>query len=171
MRMFMKTTLVIVAAGMFGGFFTLAGNKEDPMLLKKGSIAPDFSLVSHSGDTVKLSSFKGKSNVVLVFYPGDETPGCTKQLCTIRDEYEQFKEKGVAVFGMNAAGAKSHAAFVKNHKFPFPLLIDTDNKVSALFGCKGMLMNNRTVYGIDKEGKIVFAKRGMPATDEILKAF
>jgi thioredoxin-dependent peroxiredoxin len=167
----MKTAGTIILAGMFSCFFAIAGEKEDPMLLKKGSDAPDFTLVAHTGDTVKLSSFKGKSNVVLIFYPGDETPGCTKQLCTVRDDYAQFKEKNVAAFGVNGAGTKSHSAFAANHKFPFPLLIDAGNKVSEAYGCKGLLMNNRTVYGIDKEGKIVFAKRGMPATDEILKAF
>ena len=163
------TTMVIVLAGFFSIYPAIAGEKEDPMLLKVGSTAPDFTLISHNGDTVKLSSFREKSSVVLIFYPGDETPGCTKQLCAIRDDYSKFKEKNAVVFGMNGAGAKSHSAFAANHKFQFPLLIDTDNKVSQAYGCKGGLMNKRTVYGIDKQGKIVFAKRGMPSIDEILK--
>jgi peroxiredoxin Q/BCP len=162
-------TMVIVLSGFFCVFSTIAGDKGDKMLLKIGSTAPDFTLVSHTGDTVKLSSFREKNSVVLIFYPGDETPGCTKQLCTIRDDYTKFKEKNTVVFGMNGADTKSHSKFAANHKFQFPLLIDTDNKVSQAYGCKGLLMNNRTVYGIDKKGKIVFAQRGMPTTEEILK--
>jgi thioredoxin-dependent peroxiredoxin len=163
------STMIIVLTGFFGFSSIMAGPKEDPMLLKIGSTAPDFTLISHTGDTVKLSSFREKNSVVLIFYPGDETPGGTKQLCTIRDDYTRFKEKNTIVFGMNGADTKSHSKFAANHKFQFPLLIDTDNKVSQAYGCKGGLMNKRTVYGIDKQGKIVFAQRGMPTTDEILK--
>jgi peroxiredoxin Q/BCP len=168
-RSTLVSTMIIVLTGFFCIFPVNAGQKEDPMLLKIGSTAPDFTLISHTGDTVKLSSFKDKNSVVLIFYPGDETPGCTKQLCTIRDDYAKFKEKNTVVFGMNGADTKSHSKFAANHKFQFPLLIDTDNKVSQAYGCKGGLMNKRTVYGIDKTGKIVFAQRGMPTTDEILK--
>jgi thioredoxin-dependent peroxiredoxin len=163
------SVMIIVLSGFFGFSSIMAGPKEDPMLLKIGSMAPDFTLISHTGDTVKLSSFREKSSVVLIFYPGDETPGCTKQLCAIRDDYAKFKDKNTVVFGMNGADTKSHSKFAANHKFQFPLLIDTDNKVSQAYGCKGGLMNKRTVYGIDKQGKIVFARRGMPSIEEILK--
>jgi peroxiredoxin Q/BCP len=169
MQVLLKVFLPVILSGFFIFFTVNAAQKEDAMLLKIGSTAPDFSLVAQNGDTVRLASFKGKSSVVLIFYPGDETPGCTKQLCAIRDDYAKFKEKNAVVFGMNGADAKSHGKFVANHKFQFPLLIDTGNKVSEAYGCKGMLMNNRTVYGVDKEGKIVFAKRGTPSIEEILK--
>src|SRR5665811_2074116 len=75
--------------------------KGDTMMLEKGVVAPDFSLVSSDGDTVRLGDFKGKNYVVLIFYPGDETPGCTKQLCAVRDDYAGFKAKNLKVFGVN----------------------------------------------------------------------
>jgi thioredoxin-dependent peroxiredoxin len=144
---------------------------EDTMLLRIGEKAPDFSLVSSSGDTVKLSDFAGKTNVVLFFYPGDETPGCTKQLCAVRDDFSVFEAKGIKVFGVNPGNSDSHKKFIKVHGFQFQLLIDQDQKVAKLYGCNGWPIVKRTVYGIDKQGALVYEKRGMPANTEIVKAF
>lgn len=144
--------------------------KED-QLRPVGDTAPDFTLKDHTGKTVELAAFRGKKNVVLVFYPRDETPGCTKQLCTIRDDFSQFTDADSVVFGINPQGADAHSQFVEKFNFPFPLLADPEKEVVAAYGCKGLLMTQRTVYGIDKEGKIVFAQRGAPDSDEILKAF
>ncbi|HMD67661.1 MAG TPA: redoxin domain-containing protein, partial [Chitinivibrionales bacterium] len=80
-------------------------------MLDIGKTAPDFTLVSDKGDTVRLSDFRGNNYVVLIFYPGDQTPGCTKQLCAIRDDYAEFGKKGAVVFGVNPADAESHAQF------------------------------------------------------------
>jgi peroxiredoxin Q/BCP len=139
-------------------------------ILPIDSTAPDFVLVSQAGDTVTLSSFKGKNHVVLIFYPGDQTPVCTRQLCAIRDDWSRFGEKGAVVFGVNDAGAASHQAFVDKNKFPFPLLVDAGSKVTAAYGCKGAIMAKRTVYVVDKQGRIIYAQRGKPANEEILKA-
>jgi peroxiredoxin Q/BCP len=146
-----------------------AGAKStvEARMLEKGTVAPDFSLVSDKGDTVKLSEFRGKNSVVLVFYPGDQTPGCTKQLCAIRDDYEKFTAQGAAVFGVNPADAKSHANFVKKQHYQFPLLVDENKAVAKMYGTDG-LMIVRTVFVIDKKGVIAFAKRGMPDDSEIL---
>jgi peroxiredoxin Q/BCP len=143
--------------------------KEDTMLLKIGSQAPDFSLLSSNGDTVHLKDFAGKHNVVLIFYPGDQTPGCTAQLCAIRDDYSLFETKNAKVFGVNPADVASHKKFVEKQKYQFPLLVDEKKHVAKLYGCDG-LMIRRTVYVIDTTGKIIFAKRGRPANEEILKA-
>lgn len=140
------------------------------MMLEKGVVAPDFSLVSSDGDTVRLGDFKGKNYVVLIFYPGDETPGCTKQLCAVRDDYAGFKAKNVKVFGVNPGDIDSHKKFIKRHSFQFPLLIDENKKVAKEYGCEGVLMVQRTVFVIDPEGKVVFARRGMPSDKEILDA-
>ncbi|HUI93561.1 MAG TPA: peroxiredoxin [Chitinivibrionales bacterium] len=136
-------------------------------MLSTGTQAPDFSLVSDKGDTVKFSDYKGKKYVVLVFYPGDQTPGCTHQLCAIRDDFSKFQEKDAVVFGVNPADMESHKKFVEKQHYQFPLLVDPGMKVAALYGTKGFMIQ-RTVFVIDKEGKIIFAKRGMPSDSEIL---
>jgi|SRR5271157_4075076 len=150
---------------------TSAANKPQGggTMLEPGTQAPDFTLQSDKGDTVRLSDFKGKNFVVLVFYPGDQTPGCTHQLCAIRDDYSKFQEKGAFVFGINPADKESHRRFVEKQRYQFPLLVDADKKVAAQYGTNGWMIQ-RTVFVIDKEGKIVYAKRGMPPDSEILEA-
>lgn len=142
--------------------------------LKLGDQAPDFALPDQDGGTVGLSSFLGKKKVVLVFYPGDMTPGCTMQLCAIRDDWSKFIDADTAVFGVNHGDKDSHARFIKAHGFPFPLLIDKDKKVSAKYGAIRSLFGHkvikRSVVGVDKQGKVVFLKRGMPKDADILKA-
>ncbi|MDD5673550.1 MAG: peroxiredoxin [Chitinivibrionales bacterium] len=140
------------------------------MLLNIGQKAPEFSLVSSDGDTVKLSDFAGRNYVVLIFYPGDETPGCTKQLCAVRDDFAKFQAKNARVFGVNPADVASHKKFINNHGFKFPLLVDTDQKTAKLYGCDKFPYVRRTVYVIDPQGTIVFAQQGMPSDDEILAA-
>jgi len=148
--------------------FTISKGEET--MLTKGTKAPDFSLLSSGGDTVSLDKYRGAKNVVLIFYPGDETPGCTKQLCEIRDDYSKFEANNTVVFGVNGASAASHKRFIDNHTLPFPLLIDTDNRVAALYGAKGLIMSKRTVYFIDTEGVVQFAERGKPSVATILEA-
>jgi peroxiredoxin Q/BCP len=140
-------------------------------LLRVGDKAPGFSLKDPKGNPVTLSEFSGKKNVVLVFYPRDNTPGCTKQLCAIRDDFSLFADNETIVFGINPQDSESHTEFIDRHRFPFPLLADDEKKVVSAYGCRGILMTKRTVYGIDKEGTIVFARRGMPSNEEILEAF
>ncbi len=138
-------------------------------MLTPGTMAPDFALQSEKGDTVKLSDFRGKNFVVLVFYPGDETPGCTRQLCAMRDDYSKFQEKGAVVFGVNLADKDSHSRFIEKQHYQFPLLVDAGKKVAELYGADGTKIQ-RTVYVVDKEGKIAFSQRGMPPDSEILAA-
>jgi peroxiredoxin Q/BCP len=145
--------------------------KERSDMLQIGQMAPEFTAKDQAGATVSLERLRGKSNVVLVFYPGDNTPGCTKQLCAIRDDWSEFQKRGVQVYGVNPAGAESHQSFIDKQNYPFPLIVDEGHKIAAAYGCKGLLMTTRTVYGIDKAGKIVFARRGMPANTDILAAF
>ena len=145
------------------------GKGEDSMLAV-GAAAPEFSLRSHTGQQVELSSLRKTSYVVLIFYPGDETPVCTQQLCEIRDDYSRFKTKGAAVLGINPGSKKSHEKFATKHGFQYPLLIDEKGDVAAAYGAKGLLGPKRTVYVIDKEGRIIFAQRGKPPVSEILAA-
>jgi peroxiredoxin Q/BCP len=140
-----------------------------------GSAAPDFTLPSSSGDDVTLSSFRGRDNVVLIFYPKDETPGCTKQLCTARDDRAAFAAAGAVVFGINGDSATSHAAFIAKHGLTMPLLIDRGLVVAksydAVIGLGPVKFANRTVVGIDRTGTIVFYQRGAPLTATIVAAF
>lgn len=139
---------------------------SDP--LKVGDAAPDFALADQDGNTVSLNGLAGK-NVVLVFYPADETPGCTKQLCEFRDSWAMAQQKNTVVFGVNPAGAKKHAAFREHHKLPFPLLVDQGQQVAARYHANGLVVK-RTVYLIGKSGKIRYARRGKPVPEEVLAA-
>jgi len=136
--------------------------------LAPGTPAPGFSLADDSGRTVTLSALRGK-RVVLVFYPGDDTPGCTRQLCQFRDDWSQARAAGVEVFGVNPGSARSHGKFREKFHFPFPLLVDTGQKVAALYHANGFIVK-RTVYGIGADGVIRFARRGMPSPSEVLRA-
>jgi peroxiredoxin Q/BCP len=142
--------------------------------LTVGDHAPDFTLKDEAGREVRLSDFRGKQAVVLVFYPGDLTPGCTIQLCAIRDDWSKFREANIAVYGVNHAGAESHVKFIEKMSLPFPLLIDEGKKVSKKFDATKKMFKaeiiKRSVVGIDKDGVIRFLKRGMPKDAEILKA-
>jgi peroxiredoxin Q/BCP len=137
---------------------------SDP--LPPGAPAPDFSLSDDSGSIVTLSALRGKS-VVLIFYPGDDTPGCTKQLCEFRDSWEGAKSRGVSVFGISPQSAQSHTKFREKFHFPFPLLVDRGQKVAALYNAKGLIVK-RTVYLIGPDGAIRFSRRGKPAPAEVL---
>jgi peroxiredoxin Q/BCP len=144
------------------------------MTLTIGSAAPDFTLESQDGTRVALGDFRGKQPIVLIFYPGDMTPGCTKQLCIARDDAPQYAAAGIAVFGVNSANADSHKKFVAKHGLTTPLLVDRGFVASDAYGSLLKLgpikITNRTVVGIDTQGRIAYYKRGMPSTSEILAA-
>ena len=136
--------------------------------LAVGAVAPDFALPDELGHKVALSALRGR-NVTLVFYPGDDTPGCTKQLCQFRDQWSKVRERGVEVFGVNPQSAAKHDKFRQKYHFPFPLLVDEGQKVAALYHANGLIVK-RTVYVIGPDGKIRFGKRGMPDPGEVLAA-
>jgi peroxiredoxin Q/BCP len=139
---------------------------SDPLPI--GSEAPDFTLSSESGKTVKLSALRGK-NVVLVFYPADDTPTCRRQLCEFRDNWPQARKRNTLVFGVNPQSAGSHRQFRADYEFPFPLLVDAGQKVAALYHASGLLVN-RTVYLVGPDGAIRYAKCGKPDPAEVLAA-
>ncbi|HDR04923.1 MAG TPA: peroxiredoxin [Candidatus Marinimicrobia bacterium] len=149
----------------------LGANLFGSDLLKVGTKAPDFTLLTETGEKVTLSKALEKGNVVLVFYPGDDTPGCTSQLCAIRDDWSEFTGKNIQVYGVNPADAESHMKFSDKYSYPFPLLIDEDKSVSVDYKTSGKFFISRSVYGIDQSGKIVFAENGKPANSLILAAF
>jgi thioredoxin-dependent peroxiredoxin len=139
---------------------------RDPLPL--GSKAPDFTLPTDSGKMVRLSELRRK-NVILVFYPGDDTLICRKQLCEFRDAWPDMRGHNVLVFGVNPQSAESHREFRERNKFPFPLLVDESQRVAALYNSDGGMVN-RTVYLIGPSGLIRYARRGMPKPEEVLAA-
>lgn len=125
--------------------------------LSIGDPAPAFSLPNQDKETVSLSDYLGKKNLVVYFYPKDETPGCVMEACGFRDNYEDFTDAGAEVIGISADGAKSHSAFIANRKLPFQLLSDPDMAVSKAFGVEKSafgLFPGRETFVIDKEGII-----------------
>lgn len=124
--------------------------------VKADDKAPDFTLQAHTGTEFTLSNFLGKKNVVLYFYPEDESPGCTKEACAFRDSYEYFKDLGAEVVGVNAGSIESHKRFASHHNLPFILLSDKGNAVRELYGVPSTLgiIPGRVTYIIDKTGTI-----------------
>ena len=102
-------------------------------MVEEGKPAPDFELTSDAGDTVRLADLRGKQ-VVLYFYPRDDTPGCTKQACGIRDAWDAFRETGAQVFGVSPDGEESHAKFRQKHGLPFTLLADPGHELTERYG-------------------------------------
>jgi thioredoxin-dependent peroxiredoxin len=121
-----------------------------------GSKAPDFTLPSQSGETVSLEDFIGKKPVVLFFYPKDDTPGCTKQACAFKDDYEEFGKLDAEIIGISSDSVESHKSFASKHDLPFTLLSDEGGKVRRLYGVPSTfgLFPGRVTYVIDEEGVV-----------------
>lgn len=101
--------------------------------LQEGSLAPDFTANDQHGNSVTLSSFRGKK-VILYFYPKDDTPGCTAEACNLRDNYQILTQQGFVVIGVSTDSEKSHQKFIAKHELPFILIADTDKNVHELYG-------------------------------------
>jgi peroxiredoxin Q/BCP len=129
--------------------------------LKEGDKAPDFKAKDQDGNDVSLSDYKGK-NVILYFYPQDDTPTCTKEACNFRDNYQSLLSKGFAVIGVSFDTEKSHKKFIKKYSLPFPLISDPDKRIIEAYGVWGekMLFGRnymgtlRTTFVINKKGVI-----------------
>lgn len=126
-----------------------------------GDKAPDFSLPGTGGESYSLSQYTGRT-VVLVFYPGDDTPVCTKQLNCYNNELAQFTDVGAQVLAVSAQDVASHERFAAKHGFQFPLLSDTDKAVAGLYGTLGPLgFPRRSVFVIDARGIVRYAHRAI----------
>ena len=107
------------------------------MVLSTGNQAPDFELLDNEGKLHKLSDYQGQT-IVVYFYPKDDTPGCTKEACSFRDAYADFREAGVEVIGISPDNEKSHTKFIQKYELPFVLLSDPDHQVCEAFGVWGL---------------------------------
>ena len=130
-------------------------------MIEEGKPAPDFELPTDSGETIKLSALRGKP-VVLYFYPKDDTPGCTKQACGIRDAYGEFERAGAVVLGISPDGERSHVKFKDKYELPVTLLADTEHSVAEQYGVWGeksfagkkYMGVSRSTFVIDADGNV-----------------
>ena len=137
-------------------------------MIEQGNPAPDFELRSDSGETVKLSDFRGQP-VVLYFYPKDDTPGCTTEACEFRDAYDVFRERGAEVLGVSPDDVASHGKFKSKYELPFTLLADPEHEVAEKYGVWGERSSygktsmgiTRSTFIIDKDGNIARAMLGI----------
>jgi peroxiredoxin Q/BCP len=135
-------------------------------MVEEGKPAPDFELTSDSGEKVKLSDFRGKP-VVLYFYPKDDTPGCTKQACGIRDDYDSFQQRGAVVLGVSPDEESSHVKFKEKYGLPFTLLADPSHAVSEEYGVwveksfsgRKYMGVERSTFLIDSQGNLAKVMR------------
>ena len=135
--------------------------KEIQLKLKEGDRAPKFSAATSGGGKISLADFKGK-NVIVYFYPKDDTPGCTKEACAFRDRFSEFKKRGVIVLGVSPDSVKSHDKFVEKFKLPFTLLADEDKKIVEAYGVWGeksfmgrkYMGTHRVTFLIGPDGRI-----------------
>jgi len=135
------------------GILDLIGGGEPGV--KPGSPAPDFALPDANGKEVRLADFRGRP-VVLYFYPKDDTPGCTKEACSFRDQYQDFQDAGAAVLGVSSDSSESHRKFAERHRLPFTLLADRGGKVRKLYGVPATLglLPGRVSFVIDGQGVV-----------------
>jgi peroxiredoxin Q/BCP len=143
------------------------------MALKVGDSIPIFSAIDNNGNHFDSATIVGKKPAIFYFYPKDNTPGCTAQACSFRDQYEDFKDLGAEVIGISSDSISSHEKFVAKYKLPFILLSDNDKKIRNLFGVKPNLFGllpGRVTYVVDKKGIIQLVFDSLAATSHIPKA-
>ncbi|PJJ60061.1 peroxiredoxin [Hymenobacter chitinivorans] len=143
-------------------------------MLQVGDQAPDFTLTTTSGETFRLSDQRGQRSIVLYFYPKDDTPGCTAEACSFRDQYEDFLELGAEVVGVSSDSEASHQKFTQKHRLPFPLLADAGGRVRKLYEVPRALLGiipGRVTFVIDKQGVIQYIFNSLNrATDHVSTA-
>ncbi len=129
--------------------------------LQKGDPAPDFTAAASDDTQVHLKDLIGKAPIVLYFYPKDDTPGCTKEACGLRDNFAGFRKLNATIFGISYDSIESHKEFVKKYNLPFLLLSDKDKSIAKAYGADGMIFAKRMTFVIDREGKIAWLNRSV----------
>jgi thioredoxin-dependent peroxiredoxin len=139
--------------------------------LKPGEKAPKFSLPAHPSGTISLDDFSGKKNVILAFYPKDDTPGCTKEMCAFSDDLSKFSAADTQVLGISVDDVDSHGQFAAKHKLNQPLLSDTTTQVAKAYGVmkSDKPYTERVLFIIDKSGAIRHIFDGMPSNQDLLQ--
>lgn len=151
----MKFAMSLMGCLTFG-FSLIGGRVMAENSLQVGDKIPEVRLQDQDGKEVALSSYRGQKNLVVYFYPKDDTPGCTKESCSFRDQYDVFKSSGAEVIGISSDSPESHKKFATKHRLPFTLLADVGGQVRKQFGVPGTLgfLPGRVTYVIDKQGTV-----------------
>jgi thioredoxin-dependent peroxiredoxin len=128
------------------------------MRIEKGSKIPTFTLPDQNGKTINIEDYIGKKNLVIYFYPKNDTPGCTAEACSFRDQFEDLRDAGAEIIGISSDSIQSHKQFAEKHRLPFILLSDAGKKVRRAFGVPGDflgLLPGRVTYIVDKKGIVL----------------
>ena len=125
-------------------------------ILKVGAKVPEFRLPDQNGKMFDINSVLGKKKLVIYFYPKDETPGCTKEACTFRDDYSVFNKSDAMIIGISGQSVQSHKEFATKYNLPFTLLSDKDNTVRKMFGVRTSPIPGRVTFVVDKTGHVVY---------------
>lgn len=143
-------------------FITHVNVNANPQKMKKiviGSQVPKFELLDQNGNLFNIDSVLGKKNLVIYFYPKDDTPGCTAQACSFRDQFEVFSDADAMIIGISGQSVDSHLEFAKKYKLNFTLLSDKDNVIRKTFGVPSSFLGTvpgRVTYIVNKEGEVVY---------------
>ena len=148
----MQTPKRMILCVVFISIFACGNTQTLPV----GSKIPEFQLADQNGKTFDINDYIGKKNLVIYFYPKDETPGCTKEACTFRDQYEVFKNADAKVIGISAQSVESHKEFADHYQLPFTLLSDSTNSVRKLFGVSVGPIPGRVTFVVDKKGTVTY---------------
>jgi peroxiredoxin Q/BCP len=143
---------------LFTSYLTF-DQKNNMNEIKIGSSIPAFTLPDQNGDLFDINSVLGKKNLVIYFYPKDDSPGCTKEACSFRDQFEVFKEADAVIIGISGQSVESHKEFAEKHRLSFTLLSDEGNKIRKQFGVPTNLLGllpGRVTYIADKTGKVIY---------------
>ena len=167
LRNFYRFYLIIYLL-LFTAYLTF--NKDNHMNeIKVGSTIPAFTLPDQNGKMFDINSVLGKKNLVIYFYPKDDSPGCTAQACSFRDQFEVFTEADAVIIGISSQSITSHKAFAEKHRLSFTLLSDEGNKIRKKFGVPTNLMGllpGRVTYVADKTGKVIYTFNSQLQTEK-----
>lgn len=169
-----NSALLISGIVLLGTGCVTESKKGKPMeKITVGSVVPDFTLPDQNGNNHTLSSYRGHK-VALYFYPKDETPGCTKEACSIQDGRKQLEHAGIVVLGVSYDSVASHKKFADKYNLTFPLLSDSTKEVSAKYGTKGIFFPSRYTFLIDEKGIVVAILKDINVSEhaeQIIEAF
>ena len=149
---------LIISLLLFTSYFTL-GQKKYMNKIEIGSSIPAFTLPDQNGNLFDINSVLGKKNLVIYFYPKDDSPGCTAQACSFRDQFEVFREADAVIIGISGQSVESHKEFAEKHRLSFILLSDEGDKIRKQFGVPSNLLGllpGRVTYIADKTGKVIY---------------
>ncbi|MEZ5198342.1 MAG: peroxiredoxin [Bacteroidales bacterium] len=154
---------------LFIAYLVFDKNSENMERLTIGSTVPKFELKDQHGELFSMDSVLGKKNLVIFFYPKDDSPGCTRQACSFRDQFEVFADEDAMIIGISGQSVKSHLEFAQKHRLNYTLLSDEGNKVRKQFGVPANLFGlipGRVTYVINKQGKVIYMFNSQTQTEK-----